>query len=95
MPLTLFVVTDNNNNTRVVAAELGTAEREADYEWILQALKDSTTDDIGNTYLPLVIMCDEDLGLNAALKKNFKGVQRFNCLWHVALHNIPKTSAPL
>ncbi|KAG0369879.1 hypothetical protein BGX24_002254 [Mortierella sp. AD032] len=67
-----------------------TAEKKADYEWTLRALKDSTTDDIGNAYLPLVILCDEDLGLNAVLKRYFKGVQRFNCLWHIALHNIPK-----
>lgn len=95
MPLTLFVVMDSNRHTRVVAAALSVGETIQDYSWALEHLLEATKDGLGRPLLPIVIMSDEDLALNAAMTNLLKDTTVFNCLWHIAVKNVPKNIRPV
>ncbi|KAF9270968.1 hypothetical protein BGZ88_007107, partial [Linnemannia elongata] len=86
---------DSNRHTRVVAAALSVGETIQDYSWALEHLLEATKDALGCPLPPIVIMSDEDLALNAAMTNLLKGTIVFNCLWHIAVKNVPKNIRPI
>jgi hypothetical protein len=61
MPLSLFLIVDNNTKLRLVAQALVSDEMIESYKWILECMKNATTTE------PLVFIIDADPAMNAAI----------------------------
>ncbi|CAG8816360.1 28144_t:CDS:2, partial [Gigaspora margarita] len=62
--LGFFVIVDNNNRSRLVGQALMNDETVESYEWVLQTLISNTN------VMPLTIITDNDLAINAAIANN-------------------------
>ena len=78
MALSLFMIIDNNNRTRIVAQALIEDETESTFQWILDCILRGT-----NCLFPKVIFTDGDLAMAAAIKAKLPDTHHCICLFHV------------
>ena len=82
-PLSLFVTTDNNLKTRIVAQAIVDDETQLSYEWVYQCTKEATG------VSPRVFVTDGDPAVNAAVMIQFPDAFHMHCIWHIN-QNLPK-----
>src|SRR3981189_2551992 len=64
-------------------------EREADYNWVLEFLRDIMAKE--SIQEPLSIVTDREIALIKALRTHYPSSQHLLCLWHVNMHVLAKT----
>ena len=82
-PLSLFVTSDNNLKTRIVAQAIVDDETQFSYEWVYQCVKEATS------ISPKVLVTDGDPAVNAAVMVQFPDTFHMHCIWHIT-QNLPK-----
>jgi hypothetical protein len=87
--LAVFVAVDTNGKSRIVATALVLRETSLDYEWLLMQLLDASKGDDGRELAPKVVLVDEDLGMDLALRHKLPDTHIVNCIWHLAAINLP------
>ncbi|KAF9367437.1 hypothetical protein BGX21_007409, partial [Mortierella sp. AD011] len=85
----MFVAVDNTGKSRIVASGLILRETSIDYEWLLQQLILGSQWNGGKKTAPKVILVDEDLGMDLALRNELPDTHIVNCIWHLAAINLP------
>jgi hypothetical protein len=75
LKLVNFVVTDNENRTRLVATALIKSEKTEDYEWVLECLRSISG------CKPKVTLTDQAASIAAAIR-NVYGCIQMKCGWH-------------
>src|SRR5256884_5426717 len=83
MPLSLFLIVDNNTKSRLVAQALVSNETVESYKWILQCTKDATMVE------PLVFVTDADPAMDAAIAQLYETTHQIHCIFHIS-ENLPK-----
>ncbi|GES88875.1 protein FAR1-related sequence 5-like [Rhizophagus clarus] len=78
MALSLFMIIDNHNRTRVVAQALIEDETDSTFQWILDCILRAT-----NFLFPRVIFTDGDLAMAAAIKAKLPNTHHCICLFHI------------
>ncbi|EXX57767.1 hypothetical protein RirG_204050 [Rhizophagus irregularis DAOM 197198w] len=78
MALSLFMVIDNHNRTRIVAQALIEDETESTFQWILDCILRAT-----NFIFPRVIFTDRDLAMAAAIKAKMPDTHHCICVFHI------------
>jgi hypothetical protein len=81
-PLSLFIVVDCNNKTRLLAQALVEDETECSYVWLIQCLKKTSI-------TPCVIITDADPAMLSAIKQELPDTFHIHCIFHIA-QNLPK-----
>jgi hypothetical protein len=89
MPLSVFVVVDNNGKSRIVACALVCGETTSDYEWILEKLME-----VQNGLAPAILLVDEDPAMEAACAHIIPQTTVLNCIWHIGSLNVVKNLQP-
>jgi hypothetical protein len=84
MPLSLFLVVDNNTKSRLVAQALVSDETVESYKWILDCTKHATT-----MTEPLVFVTDADPAMDAAITQIYETTYPIHCIFHIS-ENLPK-----
>ncbi|KAG0009132.1 hypothetical protein BGZ80_002713, partial [Entomortierella chlamydospora] len=87
--LAVFVAVDTNGKSRTVVTALALRETSLDYEWLLMQLLDGSKGDDGRKLAPKVILMDEDLGMDLALRHKLPDTHIVNCIWGLATINLP------
>ena len=85
MPLSLFLVTDNNTKSRLVAQALVSDETVESYKWVLECTKNATMTE------PLVFVTDADSAANAAIGQVYEMTYPVHCIFHIG-ENLPKNT---
>src|SRR2546425_5434964 len=83
MPLSLFLIVDNNTKSRLVAQALVSDETTESYKWILECTKKATMTE------PLVFVSDADPAADAAIAQIYKATYPIHCIFHIS-ENLPK-----
>ncbi|RHZ58061.1 hypothetical protein Glove_376g2 [Diversispora epigaea] len=83
MPLSLFLVIDNNTRSRLVAQALVSDEMTESYKWILECTKNATITE------PLVFVTDADPAADAAIGQIYIITYQIHCIFHIS-ENLPK-----
>jgi len=83
MPLSLFLIIDNNTKSRLVAQSLVSDETVESYKWILECTKSVTMTE------PIVFITDTDPAIDAALVQIYKTAYPIHCIFHIS-KNLPK-----
>jgi len=83
MPLSLFLVVDNNTKSRLVAQALVSDETIESYKWILDCTKNATMTE------PLVFVTDADPAMDAAIAQMYETTHPIHCIFHIS-ENLPK-----
>jgi hypothetical protein len=83
MPLSLFLVVDNNTKSRLVAQALVSDESVESYKWILECTKKATMTE------PLVFVTDADPAMDAAITQIYETTHPIHCIFHIS-ENLPK-----
>jgi hypothetical protein len=83
LPLSIFVVVDNNYNTRPVAQAFLYDETLELYAWSLRVLLQ-----VLGIY-PTVMITDADPAIDAAIAQIYSQTKHLHCIWHIG-QNIPK-----
>jgi hypothetical protein len=83
MPLSLFLVVDNNTKSRLVAQALVSDETVESYKWILECTKNATMTE------PLVFVTDADPAMDAAIAQIYETTYSVHCIYHIS-ENLPK-----
>ncbi|GBC03827.1 hypothetical protein RclHR1_05350001 [Rhizophagus clarus] len=78
MALSLFMIIDNHNRTRVIAQALIEDETDSTFQWILDCILRAT-----NFLFPRVIFTDGDLAMAAAIKAKLPNTHHCICLFHI------------
>ncbi|CAB4393698.1 unnamed protein product [Rhizophagus irregularis] len=78
MALSLFMIIDNHNRTRVVAQALIEDETDSTFQWILDCILRAT-----NFSFPRVIFTDGDLAMAAAIIAKLPNTHHCICLFHM------------
>src|SRR5207248_2825934 len=78
MALSLFMIIDNHNRTRIVAQALIEDETESTFQWILDRILHGT-----NFIFPRVLFTDGDLAMAAAIKAQLPDTYHCICLFHM------------
>src|SRR6185437_14217805 len=76
MPLSLFLIIDNNTKSRLVAQSLVSDETVESYKWILECTKSVTMTE------PIVFITDTDPAIDAALVQIYKTAYPIHCIFH-------------
>lgn len=82
-PLSIFVTSDNNLKTRIVAQAIVDDETQSSYEWVFQCVKEATS------LSPKVFVTDGDPAVNGAVAVQFPNTFHVHCIWHIN-QNLPK-----
>lgn len=85
MPLSLFLVVDNNTRSRLVAQALISDETTESYKWILDCTKNATMIE------PLVFVTDADPAADAAINQAYETTYPVHCIFHIS-ENLPKNT---
>jgi hypothetical protein len=83
LPLSIFVVVDNNYNTRPVAQAFLYDETLESYAWSLRVLLQA----LG--IYPTVMITDANPAMDAAIAQIYPQTKHLHCIWHIG-QNIPK-----
>ena len=83
MPLSLFLIVDNNTKSRLVAQALVSDETTESYKWILECTKKATMTE------PLVFVTDADPAADAAIAQIYEATYPIHCIFHIS-ENLPK-----
>src|SRR6266480_880940 len=78
MALSLFMIIDNHNRTRIVVQALIEDETESTFQWILDCILRET-----NFLFPRVIFTDGDLAMAAAIKAKLPDTHHCVCIFHI------------
>jgi hypothetical protein len=82
-PLSIFVTSDNNLKTRIVAQAIVDDETQFSYEWVFQCVKEATS------ISPRVFVTDSDPAVSGAVATQFPDTFHMHCIWHIG-QNLPK-----
>jgi hypothetical protein len=82
-PLSLFILIDNYNRSRLAAQAFIQDERQESYEWLLQCCLEACE------IPPLTFVTDGDPAMIAAISKVFPETHHMQCLYHL-YQNLPK-----
>src|SRR5947207_2576450 len=85
MPLSLFLIVDNNTRSRLVAQALISDETTESYKWILECTKKATMVE------PLVFVTDADPAADAAIGQEYEMTYPIHCIFHIS-ENLPKNT---
>ncbi len=77
-PLSLFILVDNDDKSRLKAQAFLNDETQESYEWVLQQTLDATGLE------PQVIITDMDPVMNATCQKIYKSTYHIHCIWHMS-----------
>src|SRR2546421_2577954 len=77
MPLSLFLIVDNNTKSRLVAQSLVSDETVETYKWILECTKNATMTE------PLVFVTDADPAMDAAIAQMYETTHSVHCIYHI------------
>ena len=83
LPLSIFVVVDNNYNTRPVAQAFLDDETLESYAWSLRIMLQ-----VLHIY-PAVMITNADPTMDAAITQIYPQMKHLHCIWHIS-QNIPK-----
>jgi hypothetical protein len=83
MPLSLFLIVDNNTKSRLVAQSLVSDETVESYKWILECTKSATMTE------PMVFVTDADPAMDAAIVQIYETTYPIHCIFHIS-ENLPK-----
>ena len=83
MPLSLFLIVDNNTKSRLVAQSLVSDETVETYKWILECTKKATMTE------PMVFVTDADPAMDAAVVQIYDTAYPIHCIFHIS-ENLPK-----
>src|SRR6266496_5827830 len=83
MPLSLFLVIDNNTKSRLIAQALVSDETVESYKWILECTKNATMTE------PLVFVTDADPTIDAVIVQIYEATHSIHCIFHIS-KNLPK-----
>jgi len=83
MPLSLFLIVDNNTKSRLVAQSLVSDEMVETYKWILECTKKATMTE------PMVFVTDADPAMDAAVVQIYDTAYPIHCIFHIS-ENLPK-----
>lgn len=87
MPLSLFVVQDNNMKSRIVAQALISDETTDSYRWVLSMTKKATQE-----RTPNVFITDGDSAMKNAIILEYPVTHHILCIWHLK-ENIKKNTS--
>ena len=82
-PLSLFILIDNYNKSRLAAQAFLQDEREESYEWLLRCCLEACE------IAPLTFVTDADPAMIAAISTIFPETRHMQCLYHL-YQNLPK-----
>ena len=85
MPLSLFLIIDNNTRSRLVAQALVSDETTESYKWIFECIKKTTMAE------PLVFVTDADPTADAAIGQVYETTHPIHCIYHIN-ENLPKNT---
>ncbi len=83
MPLSLFLIIDNNTRSRLVAQALVSDETTESYKWILECTKKVTATE------PLAFITDADPAADAAVAQVYEMTYQIHCIFHIS-ENLPR-----
>ena len=83
MPLSLFLIVNNNTKSRLVAQSLVSDETVETYKWILECTKKATMTE------PMVFITDADPAMDAAVVQIYDTAYPIYCIFHIS-ENLPK-----
>jgi len=83
MPLSLFLIFDNNTKSRLIAQSLVSDETVETYKWILECTKKATMTE------PMVFVTDADPAMDAAVVQIYDTAYPIHCIFHIS-ENLPK-----
>jgi hypothetical protein len=100
MALSLFVVIDNHNCSRLVCQALVDDETAEAHIWILECTLLATggkrqNENISGGLIPLVFMTDSDPAVDAACIRIYKGCYAMHCIYHINQNLYKNLSGPL
>src|SRR5438270_11902816 len=78
MPLSLFLIIDNNTKSRLVAQSLISDETVKTYKWILECTKKATITE------PMVFVTDADPAMDAAVVQIYDTAYPIHCIFHIS-----------
>lgn len=77
MPLSLFLIVDNNTRSRLMALALVFDKAVDSYQWILQCTKKATEAEL------LVFITDADLAIDSAIKRVYENTKSLYCIYYI------------
>jgi len=83
MPLSLFLIIDNNTRSCLIAQALVSDEMTESYKWILECTKKVTATE------PLVFITDADPAADAAVAQVYEMTYQIHCIFHIS-ENLPR-----
>ena len=100
MALSLFVIIDNHNCSRLVCQALVDDETAEAHIWILECTLLATggkrqSENIIGGLIPLVFMTDSDPAVDAACIRVYKGCYAMHCIYHINQNLYKNLSKPL
>jgi len=100
MALSLFVVIDNYNSSRLVCQALVDDETAEAHIWILECTLLATggkreNEKISEGLIPLVFMTDSDPAVDAACIRIYKDCYAMHCIYHISQNLYKNLSGPL
>src|SRR3954462_8341334 len=85
MPLSLFLVVDNNTRSHLIAQAFVSDETTESYKWILECTKNATIIEL------LVFVTDADPAADAAIGQVYEATFPLYCIFHIS-ENLPKNT---
>jgi hypothetical protein len=100
MALSLFVIIDNHNCSRLVCQALVDDETAEAHIWILECTLLATggrrqNENVSGGLIPLVFMTDSDPAVDAACIRIYKGCYAMHCVYHINQNLHKNLSGPL
>src|SRR6059058_1189653 len=83
MPLSLFLIVDNNTKSRLVAQSLVSDKMVETYKWILECTKKATITE------SMVFVTDADPAMDATVVQIYDTAYPIHCIFHIS-ENLPK-----
>src|ERR1044071_7457934 len=78
MPLSLFLIVDNNTKLRLVAQSLVSDETVETYKWILECTKKAIMTE------PMVFVTDANPAMDAAIVQIYETAYPIHCIFHIS-----------
>ena len=89
MPLSLFLVVDNNTKSRLVAQALVSDETVESYKWILECTKNATMTEL------LVFVTDANPAMNAVITQIYETTYPIHCIFHISKNLLKNVKSKL